>query len=405
MANKSLLTAKASKNDEFYTRLEDINEEMNHYEDKFRDKVVFCNCDDPKWSNFWKYFHMNFEYLGLKKLITTHYEAGEVQTYKIEYTGGNDLDFDDGVITPLQQNGDFRSDECIELLKEADIVVTNPPFSLFREYVAQLMEYGKQFIILGNKNAITYKELFPYIRNNQLWIGFAPMGKDFLFRVPDSQVEALKHKSKSGSAYRIVDGEIFARSQSCWFTNIDHKKRHEFVETTYKYAKKDTLYPDLYPTYDNYDAINVDKVSQIPMDYYPCWYRCEHAKTCRYAQTEGKEDKAYCEHACNGAMGVPVTYIDKHNPNQYEILGATESEGSGLSNGLFDESSKKKQPVIQKQLDKDEADNIIAQTPDARRQTPDARRQTPDARRQTPDARRQTPICLYKRIFIRARKV
>ena len=161
MANASLHAAKDAKNDEFYTRLEDINEEMNHYEDKFRDKVVFCNCDDPTWSNFWKYFHMNFEYLGLKKLITTHYEAGEVQTYKIEYAGGNDLDFEDGVITPLEQNGDFRSDECVALLDEADIVVTNPSFSLFREYISLLVEHNKNFIIIGNQNATHYKEVFP----------------------------------------------------------------------------------------------------------------------------------------------------------------------------------------------------------------------------------------------------
>lgn len=145
MANSSLHAAKDAKNDEFFTRIEDINEELNNYEDKFRDKVVFCNCDDPKWSNFWKYFHLNFEYLGLKKLITTHYESGEVQSYKIEYTGGNDEDFEEGIITPLEQNGDFRSDECIALLDEADIVVTNPPFSLFREYINILVEHKKHY--------------------------------------------------------------------------------------------------------------------------------------------------------------------------------------------------------------------------------------------------------------------
>lgn len=184
MANASLHAAKDAKNDEFYTRLEDINEEMNHYEDKFRGKVVFCNCDDPTWSNFWKYFHMNFEYLGLKKLITTHYEAGEVQTYKIEYTGGNDLDFEDGIVTPLEQNGDFRSDECVALLDEADIVVTNPPFSLFREYVALLMEHKKDFIIIGPKNAITYKEIFPLIKNNELWLGYGFKAGNAYFIVP-----------------------------------------------------------------------------------------------------------------------------------------------------------------------------------------------------------------------------
>ena len=173
MANSSLHAAKDAKNDEFYTRLEDINEEMNHYEDKFRDKVVFCNCDDPKWSNFWKYFHLNFEYLGLKKLITTHYESDDVQSYKIEYTGGNDEDFEDGVITPLTQNGDFRSPECLALLDEADIVVTNPPFSLFREYVAVLMEHDKDFLIIGNMNALHYVEIFPLVMSNKIWLGIS----------------------------------------------------------------------------------------------------------------------------------------------------------------------------------------------------------------------------------------
>ena len=160
MANTSLHAAKKVKNDEFYTRLEDINEEMNHYEDKFRGKVVFCNCDDPKWSNFWKYFHLNFSVLGLKKLISTHYDKTEL-TYKMEYTGGDDNDIEVGVKTPLEGNGDFRNKECLDLLDKCDIVVTNPPFSLFRTYVATLMEHNKKFLIIGNKNAITYKEFIP----------------------------------------------------------------------------------------------------------------------------------------------------------------------------------------------------------------------------------------------------
>ena len=291
MANASLHAAKDAKNDEFYTRLEDINEEMNHYENKFRDKVVFCNCDDPKWSNFWKYFHMNFEYLGLKKLITTHYESGEVQSYKIEYTGGNDEDFEDGAITPLTQNGDFRSDECIALLDEADIVVTNPPFSLFREYINILVEHNKQFLIVGSFNNITYKDVFPLIKDNKVWLGCRSLSREMYFDIPDERKEWLIKNKKAGSAYKIVNGIVMGRlASACWFTNIDHSKRHELIETTYQYSKKDNLYPDLYPKYDDYDAIEVSRVSELPMDY----------------------DKV---------MGVPITFIDKFNPEQFEIIG------------------------------------------------------------------------------------
>lgn len=290
MANTSLHAAKDAKFDEFYTRIEDINEEMNHYEDKFRGKTVFCNCDDPTWSNFWRYFHINFEYLGLKKLIATHYEAGEVQTYKIEYEGGSDEDFETGVITPLEQNGDFRSDECVALLKEADIVATNPPFSLFREYVALLMEHKKEFIIIGNINAITYKEIFPLIKDNKLWLGCRNMSRDMYFDVPDSRKEWLLANKKEGSAYKIVNGTVMGRlASACWFTNVDHSKRHEWLETVYEYKKRDSLYPELYPKYDNYEAIEVSKNTEIPMDY-------------------------------EGAMGVPITFLDKYNPEQFEII-------------------------------------------------------------------------------------
>lgn len=284
MANASLHAAKDAKNDEFYTRIEDINEEMNHYEDKFRDKIVFCNCDDPTWSNFWKYFHMNFEYLGLKKLIATHYEAGEVQTYKIEYTGGDDENFEAGVVTPLEQNGDFRSDECIELLKEADIVATNPPFSLFREYVATLMAYNKNFIIIGPKNAITYKEIFPLIKDNQLWLGYGFKAGNAYFIVP----EGVDTSQYASGVYDSKTNTVKFRNCT-WFTNIDHQKRHEQIETSYYYSKKDELYPELYPKYDNYDAISVDKLSEIPCDY-------------------------------DGVMGVPITFLEKFNPDQFEII-------------------------------------------------------------------------------------
>ena len=296
MANSSLHAAKDAKNDEFYTRIEDINEEVIHYEDKFRGKVVFCNCDDPTWSNFWKYFHLNFEYLGLKKLITTHYEPGEVATYKIEYMGGADEDFEAGTVTPLTQNGDFRSDECIELLKEADIVTTNPPFSLFREYVSTLIEHNKQFLIIGNINAITYKEFFPLIRNNQVWLGCRNLSKDMYFGVPEEQKKWLVENKKEGSAYKIVDGVVMGRlASACWFTNIDHAKRHEWIDTTYEYRRKDELYPELYPKYDNYDAININKVNEIPMDY-------------------------------QGVMGVPITFLDKYNPEQFEIVAFRKGE-------------------------------------------------------------------------------
>lgn len=294
-ANANLHKAKDAKNDEFYTRLEDINEEMNHYEDKFRGKVVFCNCDDPKWSNFWKYFHLNFEYLGLKKLITTHYEPDDVQSYKIEYTGGNDEDFEDGVITPLTQNGDFRSPECLALLDEADIVVTNPPFSLFREYIQVLVEHNKEFIVIGPKNAITYKEIFPLIRDTKLWLGFGFKAGNAYFIVPDGA-------DVSQYAKGVYDAETnTVKFRNCtWFTNIDHAKRHETIDTTYSYAKKDKLYPDLYPKYTSYDVIEVSKLAEIPMDY-------------------------------NGVMGVPITFMDKFNPEQFEIIGMAEDNGKGLS--------------------------------------------------------------------------
>ena len=262
MANSSLHAAKDAKNDEFYTRLEDINKEMNHYEDKFRGKVVFCNCDDPKWSNFWKYFHSEFERLGLKKLIATHLESDNSQSYKIEYIGGNDTDFEYGIITPLQGNGDFRSDECITLLDEADIVVTNPPFSLFREYVAALIDHNKKFIIIGNKNAVKYKEFFPYLKNDKIWIGYESPSE---FNTPTGMTKKVQGLCR-------------------WFTNLDIAKRHDILETTYLYSKEE------YATFDELkDVINVNRVNEIPIDY-------------------------------DGIMAVPITFMDKYNPEQFEIL-------------------------------------------------------------------------------------
>ena len=234
MANANLTAAKMAKNDEFYTQFSDIQNELSHYKQHFKDKVVFCNCDDPTWSNFWKYFHLKFDDFGLKKLIATHYDPKQ-STYKMEYTGGDDRNTEVGVMTTLKQNGDFRSPECIELLKEADIVVTNPPFSLFREYVAQLMKHKKKFVIIGNMNAITYKEIFPLLKNDEMWLGYM---SPKVFIQPDGS------EKKFGNVL--------------WYTNLDIAKRHESIDLVEHYT------PGKYPKYENYDAINVDKVLDIP---------------------------------------------------------------------------------------------------------------------------------------------
>lgn len=278
--NDNLHKAKEAKNDEFYTQIADIEKELKHYKEHFKGKTVFCNCDDPEWSNFWKYFHLNFGLLGLKKLVTTHYDASE-PTYKMEYEGGNDADTTIGKITPLKQNGDFRSPECIELLKEADIVVTNPPFSLFREYVAQLMEYEKSFIIWGNNNAITYKEFFPLLKDNKVWLGYTA-NKTCVFQLSDDY-----QKWDEKLTAQMNDGHKYGKCPAISiFTNLDIKKRHEKLILWKKYS------PEEFPKYDNYDAINVDKVSDIPVDY-------------------------------DGIMGVPITFFDRYNPEQFEIIGYT----------------------------------------------------------------------------------
>jgi len=275
--NANLHKAKDAKNDEFYTQITDIEKEMKHYRQHFNGAVVFCNCDDPEWSNFWKYFHLNFEFLGLKKLITTHYET-EKPSYKMEYEGGNDADCSVGTITPLMQNGDFRSPECIELLKEADIVVTNPPFSLFREYVAQLMEHNKKFLIIGNMNAITYKEVFPLIKENRLWYGLSITSGDRKFNVPDD------YPLNASGCGVDDDGRKFIRVKGVrWFTNLDHQGRHESIDLIANYS------PEKYPKYDDFDAINVDKTLDIPCDY-------------------------------DGVMGVPISFLDKYCPEQFEIV-------------------------------------------------------------------------------------
>lgn len=283
--NKNLHRANREKNDEFYTQLVDIENELRHYTQHFKDKIIFCNCDDPEESNFFRYFALNFEHLGIKKLIATHFDANE-PTYKLEIDRELDLntdgkiDFQDIQRIPLQQNGDFRSPECIEILKQSDIVVTNPPFSLFREYVAQLMEYEKKFVIVGNQNAITYKETFKLIKENKIWLG--NKSGDMAFRVPDYYEEKATRywQDETGQKWRSL-GNI------CWFTNLDHAKRHEELLLYNTYSAEE------YPKYDNYDAIEVSKTKDIPIDY-------------------------------QGAMGVPITFMDKYNPDQFEILSAND---------------------------------------------------------------------------------
>ena len=310
--NKNLHKAKREKNDEFYTQLPDIENELRHYAEYFRGKVVYCNCDDPRVSNFFHYFSYNFEHLGLKRLITACYKNQERDLFSrhdseraiwLEYNGnakGDRMpDVGDIGIREFERDGDFRSAECIELLKQADIVVTNPPFSLFREYVAQLMQYSKKFLIVGSQNAINYKEIFPLIKDNRMWLGVTPKGQDMLFDVPEEYAQLLEATAREGSAYRVVKGVIKGRlGNAAWFTNLDHAKRHEELILYKRYS------PEEYPAYDNYDAINVDKVADIPMDW-------------------------------DGVMGVPITFLDKHNPEQFEILGLSQKVGFGLESHKF----------------------------------------------------------------------
>lgn len=287
--NESLHAANKAKYDEFYTQLPDIENELKHYRKHFSGKTVYCNCDDPIISNFYCYFERNFAKLGLKRLITTCYKNRQTDLFSkhdtkvaagLEYVGNGT----EPTVFQLKEDGDFRSRECVELLEQADIVVTNPPFSLFREYIAQLVEYDKKFVVIGNKNAITYKEIFPLIKGDKLWVGYTPMSQDLLFDVPEDYARELVRNKKEGSAYKIVGGIVKGRSESIWFTNLDHKKRHEDLILYKQYS------PDEYPKYDNYDAINVSKTADIPVDY-------------------------------AGEMGVPITFLDKHNPEQFEIIG------------------------------------------------------------------------------------
>ncbi len=282
MANKNLTRAKKVKNDEFYTQYDDIEKECERYRDQFYGKIIYCNCDDPESSNFFLYFANNFKFFGLKKLITTHYDA-EKPTYKLELT---EEMIEDGAVTaecakktPLKGNGDFRNQESIELLKEADIVITNPPFSLFREYVAQLIEYDKNFLIMGNNNSITYKEIFKLIKSNRIWLGYN-VNKTMEFALSDSYEKW--NRIENGVKY----GKVPAIS---WFTNLETEKRHQELILYKKYN------PEEFPKYDNYDAIEVSKVVDIPQDY-------------------------------DGVMGVPITFTDKFNPEQFDIIGMAHGE-------------------------------------------------------------------------------
>ncbi len=286
-SNTNLHKAKNNKKDEFYTQLSDIENELRHYKDHFKDKVVYCNCDDPRVSNFFHYFSYNFEHLGLKKLIATCYKNQDADLFStneseqavyLEYTGdknGNSVpDANEIGVQPLQGDGDFRSQESIELLQHADIVVTNPPFSLFREYVAQLIEYDKKFIIVGHQNAITYKDIFKLIKENKLWLGYGFKGGAGHFINTQYEDYATAGDHKEG---------MIRVSGVHWFTNLDIDKRHEDLILHKKYS------PEEYPKYDNYDAINVDKTKDIPVDY-------------------------------PGHIGVPITFLDKYNPEQFELI-------------------------------------------------------------------------------------
>lgn len=316
MGNRNLTSAKRAKNDEFYTRMPDIENELRHYSEHFKGRTVLCNCDDPYESNFFRYFALNFDHLGLKKLMATSYcgspiagaeyqpslfgdepDAPSRHAYKAivthveDTTGDGGFDMEDvkvllnapgNEVVELHGDGeygagDFRSRECLELLDEADIVVTNPPFSLFREYVATLMEHDKRFVIMGNINAITYKEIFPLLRNNELWLGYGKV-KEFI-------VPSTDHPDRGNVAVG-ADGKAIAKfGNICWYTNLDIKKRHEDLLLYRRYKGHETDYPK----YDNYDAIEVSKVADIPEDYY-------------------------------GVMGVPITFMDKYSPDQFDIV-------------------------------------------------------------------------------------
>lgn len=355
MANSNLGAAKKAKNDEFYTQYSDIQKEIEAYlefdPDVFRGKVVYCNCDDPFESNFFRYFALNFNRLGLKQLITTSYKPSPIANTQLGLFGDdktvanpkgrpkvtankfiiNDVhDMDgDGAFNmndiaeqlkenknnewaPLIGDGDFQSVECVELLKQSDIVVTNPPFSLFSEYIKQLYSYGKKFVIIGNMNAITYKDIFPLVKDDKLWLGNGFHAGNAYFATPNARSDF------ASGVYDEKTGLVKFRNVH-WFTNLDHGRRHQplslmTMDDNRKFNKK-LQRKSAYDKYDNYDAIEVPFTDAIPSDY-------------------------------DGIMGVPISFLDKYSPEQFEVLGATESEGRGFSNGLWDSESRVSQPVM-----------------------------------------------------------
>lgn len=359
--NSNLHMSRSEKADEFYTQLSLIENELKHYKAHFKGKTVFCNCDDPFESNFFKFFAMNFNSLGLKKLIATCYATSPVtgkeldyfqndygqlsflpqqnlhpvgekrRPYRVEITevsdenGDGRVDLADveyllrnkkNVMTLLEGDGDFRSEECVELLKNADIVCTNPPFSLFREYMAQLMEYNKAFVIIGNQNAITYREIFPLIKDNKVWLGYN--NGHFWFKVPDNYEEKK-------TDYKIDEnGQKWRRMGNiCWFTNLDIEKRHERMILYKKYS------PEEYETYDNYNAINIDRTTDIPLDYY-------------------------------SYMGVPITFMQYYNPDQFEIVGLDDHRVEWVGHGpMLNGKVKYRRIIIKRKEGGDLDDNRI----------------------------------------------
>ena len=314
-SNQNLNVAQAAQRDEFYTQLTDIERELAHYREHFLGKVVYCNCDDPAVSNFFKYFSLRFKDLGLKKLITTCYKNQQrdlfsqhdvEQAIMLDYDGFREGEripnADDIGVKILESDGDFRSQECLEILKQTDVIVTNPPFSLFREYLTQLVELEKKFLIIGPRGAITYKEVFPLFRENKVWLGYS--NGDMEFQVPD-------YYPPKTHRYRMDEAgtKYYSLGNAGWFTNLEIPKRYDELILYRCYQGNENQYPH----YDNYDAIEVSKVANIPMDFY-------------------------------GAMGVPCTFMDKYNPNQFEIMG-TDSELldlAGVSGGRFYVAGKRK---------------------------------------------------------------
>ena len=313
--NRGLHSAKRNKKDEFYTQLSDIERELRHYRSQFRGKIVYCNCDDPYISAFFEYFAKNFEFLGLKKLITTCYKSQSVDLFsqgdsdvaiKLEYVGGakdNLPTADDIGVTHLAGDGDFRSEECIAILKEADIVVTNPPFSLFSEYVSQLASFEKKFIIIGHQNAITYKDVFPLIKDNKMWLGYGFKRNMAHFVAPHYEDTASDADHREG---------LIRVSGVVWYTSLDHNKRHEEMILVQRYNGNE----ESYPCYKNYDAIEVSRTQNIPMDF-------------------------------DGVMGVPITFLTKYNPDQFEIIGTSDRGGDGLINHLYLPHERRDAPVIE----------------------------------------------------------